>query len=578
MNDPVLLQSAHTYLSVEHNDMSSLNDIIVDGAKLSSRDEAVALVTADGQVAMMNARFSQEGGFLDKEGHVVEAFRSRLDELLAGRSRVRCALEGVAGEMIYDLMALPCRRKEDNGWLVIASDITVDVSLRNALIESRARYMDLVSLAADYAWETDAQGKFTTITPTGFAGLPIDQLIGSDPDALCDPSMMLPAVSPFRAPVAMRTVEFWVRTTKGASVCFEVSAVPLYDEKDHWCGARGVCQDVTEDRRDQRFLAESRTRERLLARITGLFRTGETPDDMLRLGAAACAQGMAAAGCQIFSMYLPLGLSVPRMLLVSSYGQVPPADRLDLVLEELYDDSQEMLRSIIWDEGNLLIAPIIYSGHTIGALSLWRLPGESEWLDQDLRLLDAVCGQVAVLIEQRTHYHQLLDASRTDPLTALLNRRAFDEEVGRRFRRLHYNAQPAALVYADLDNFKAVNDIHGHKRGDEVLAFLADILRSNTRPTDLVARLGGDEFAVWLENTNEAVAIARVRLFLTAAQALKSYSGSPQLPLTLSAGIAVFDPSSKETLESFIHRADMAMYEVKRKGKGTFAVAPGRIP
>jgi diguanylate cyclase (GGDEF)-like protein len=137
------------------------------------------------------------------------------------------------------------------------------------------------------------------------------------------------------------------------------------------------------------------------------------------------------------------------------------------------------------------------------------------------------------------------------------------------------NPSTATLVYCDLDNFKLVNDVHGHAKGDEALRHVADILRNNSRSTDLVARLGGDEFAVWLDNAGEQAAAGRAQVFLTAARSLRVYSGSPSKPLTLSIGMAVYDSASRETINDFMSRADQAMYSVKRDGKGHYAMAPG---
>jgi diguanylate cyclase (GGDEF)-like protein len=132
----------------------------------------------------------------------------------------------------------------------------------------------------------------------------------------------------------------------------------------------------------------------------------------------------------------------------------------------------------------------------------------------------------------------------------------------------------ATLVFCDLDNFKLVNDVHGHAKGDEALRHVADILRNNSRSTDLVARLGGDEFAVWLDNAGEQTAVGRAQVFLTAAHSLRAYSGSHSRPLTLSIGMAVYDSASRENINDFLSRADAAMYSVKREGKGHYAMAP----
>jgi diguanylate cyclase (GGDEF)-like protein len=132
----------------------------------------------------------------------------------------------------------------------------------------------------------------------------------------------------------------------------------------------------------------------------------------------------------------------------------------------------------------------------------------------------------------------------------------------------------SALLFADLDNFKMVNDVHGHQRGDEVLIMLAELLDRSVREADVTARFGSDEFAVWLDEISGADAIAKASLMIAANQSLEAHSGSPDYPVRLSIGIAAFDPASGETLEALLARADAAMYEAKHGGKGTYALAP----
>ncbi len=89
-------------------------------------------------------------------------------------------------------------------------------------------------------------------------------------------------------------------------------------------------------------------------------------------------------------------------------------------------------------------------------------------------------------------------------MTGLLNRRAFyEEELPRRISRLERSGQTSAMFYVDMDNFKRVNDVHGHQAGDDAILYLRDMMLNFSRPGDLVARLGGDEFAMWLDGIDE---------------------------------------------------------------------------
>ena len=89
--------------------------------------------------------------------------------------------------------------------------------------------------------------------------------------------------------------------------------------------------------------------------------------------------------------------------------------------------------------------------------------------------------------------------------------------------------------------------MRGHATGDEALRHVCDILRGNTRGTDILARIGGDEFVIWLENVNEDQAVNRAKTFLAAAATLLAYSGGDDQPLRMSIGVACHDPQTGES-------------------------------
>lgn len=148
---------------------------------------------------------------------------------------------------------------------------------------------------------------------------------------------------------------------------------------------------------------------------------------------------------------------------------------------------------------------------------------------------------------------------RADEMTGRLNRRAFLADLADRTARAAGGGSGGALFYVDLDNFKAVNDVHGHQRGDEALIALSDLLVLKSRPGDLVARLGGDEFAMWLDRTDEKAAVKRAKDLLDASQGLRIFSGSPDKLLGISVGVAVLEGGSDEQVGELTARADSAM-------------------
>lgn len=119
-----------------------------------------------------------------------------------------------------------------------------------------------------------------------------------------------------------------------------------------------------------------------------------------------------------------------------------------------------------------------------------------------------------------------------------------------------------------------MNDVYGHRRGDEALVAWAEALTRHTRANDVVGRLGGDEFALWLDEIGTSDAASKAAALIEAGAFLAGYSGDPERPVGLSVGVAAFDPAGGEDLESLLARADTAMYEAKHLGGSGFFVAP----
>jgi diguanylate cyclase (GGDEF)-like protein len=158
----------------------------------------------------------------------------------------------------------------------------------------------------------------------------------------------------------------------------------------------------------------------------------------------------------------------------------------------------------------------------------------------------------------------LAEAASSDPLTGLLNRRGFREHAGKEMARARRYDVPLAIVVADLDHFKALNDTFGHRSGDDALSAFAALCRANTRPFDLIARMGGEEFAFLLPNTAEAeAAITADRVRRAMHAQLASPDGNP---VTASFGVAAH-PDHGADLETLLANADRALYVAKSRGR-----------
>ena len=149
-----------------------------------------------------------------------------------------------------------------------------------------------------------------------------------------------------------------------------------------------------------------------------------------------------------------------------------------------------------------------------------------------------------------------------DQLTNVLNARAFSERLGQELDRNRRYPRPLALLYMDLDNFKVINDTHGHQTGDAVLRLVADAMRSSVRHADVVGRLGGDEFAVLMPETDAPLADAAAKRLVAGLRNV--FKGTPNV--TASIGVVSCAATDAST-DDLLRRADQAMYDAKKMGK-----------
>ena len=246
----------------------------------------------------------------------------------------------------------------------------------------------------------------------------------------------------------------------------------------------------------------------------------------------------------------------------------------DIALSTLQGDSTEPLVAMAPDGRKLLVCITQTRFAEQTGLALWRIPGGRDWDAEERVLVSSATGIIRVILDHDSIQREMARQARTDPLTGLLNRRAFTDELTRRLDRLDREGLPGTLMFVDLDHFKQLNDKLGHDAGDTALCATAALLRDAVRPADLVARLGGDEFAVWLDGADDLAAAERAEhLRIAGPRALASLTAGIDVQLTLSIGIATRWPSRGEDIEMVLHRADQAMYEVKRNGRGHWRVA-----
>lgn len=472
------------------------------------------------------------------------------------------------GTATLELTALPTTK---NQVMILPRDVSMDRNLREALIDSRQRYRDIVEVSSAFAWETDANGKFIFVSPRGALGYRADDIVGRAPGSFLLDTADQDSEHVFRSQKAVRDVPIWFRRSNGRDACLSVSSTPVYSRDGTWVGTRGLAHDITEQRRRESEVATARNRDRLMTYIVRSMRDEINPLKVLKGASEASTRALACSHCIIFKR----NDETDALELAAGNDDEQANDVAQQALDRLQTTAETFEAQI--GQHRVLALRCHYHQRNNGAVVFVFDADHPAPTDGERAIMSEVSDQVGIAIEQAIQHERILTLSRTDGMTGLLNRRAFFEELKRRHSRLRRENAPAALMYVDMDNFKLVNDIHGHQAGDDAILALTQVLQENVRPADLVARLGGDEFVLWLEGADISAASGRAKTLMKESAVLGKYSGDADHPLGISVGIAVHEPDSQETLEQLVQRADQTMYQVKKLGKGRFgiAAAPG---
>jgi diguanylate cyclase (GGDEF)-like protein len=222
------------------------------------------------------------------------------------------------------------------------------------------------------------------------------------------------------------------------------------------------------------------------------------------------------------------------------------------------------------------------SGHELPTIPHIQGFYEANMLSRTMRNLVESEEQYRSALQQMNEHLESKVAQRTaelqalllrDVLTGLPNRRALLEALPEAMGRASRGGHPAALLFIDMDGFKAVNDNHGHEEGDELLRQFGARLAESIRMTDMVARLAGDEFVVVLEMLTSRTDAEETAWKLLDRVREPYALSTTDVTVGASIGVAVFAPGDKPDLDAWLARADHAMYAAKRGGKNAVALA-----
>jgi diguanylate cyclase (GGDEF)-like protein len=217
-----------------------------------------------------------------------------------------------------------------------------------------------------------------------------------------------------------------------------------------------------------------------------------------------------------------------------------------------------------------MTAALVVDNHELGSISFTR---GTAFNARDERRIEHCLASLVLPLRNALLYHDAVQASLTDALTGVHNRKFLETTLRREIALSHRHGTPLSLLLLDIDDFKPINDEHGHQAGDDVLRRIAGALTECVRKTDVLARFGGDEFAILLSNTRLAGAIAAARHVLGRVTQTPCAVGHTILRVSPSIGVAAL--RKRDGHARLFERADAALYAAKHAGGGCVALASG---
>ncbi|MDT8403556.1 sensor domain-containing diguanylate cyclase [Sulfuriflexus sp.] len=223
---------------------------------------------------------------------------------------------------------------------------------------------------------------------------------------------------------------------------------------------------------------------------------------------------------------------------------------------------------------SVALLPLVRQGRLIGCLNLGSRDSRRFVNGSGTDLLERLTAIISICLENTLNVERLKHTGLTDALTAINNRRFFDQRICEEIERARRHRQALACLFIDIDYFKKINDSHGHQSGDKVLRNTAALLNEQMRRSDILARYGGEEFAILLCNTDmEAAEEIAERLRLTIYATPLTGVNHEEIPITVSIGVASLIPQQdpamdiEQQADQLVARADKALYEAKKAGR-----------
>jgi len=217
------------------------------------------------------------------------------------------------------------------------------------------------------------------------------------------------------------------------------------------------------------------------------------------------------------------------------------------------------------DEKSIIFLPLVCFSKVYGVLKVYSQ--KEDYFDMDdFRILEIIATTTAISIENISLFKTTQELALKDPLTGIYTRRAFEDKMDEEILVSARTKKPFSLAIIDIDHFKKINDTYGHQVGDEILKYMANMIKSSMREFDFIARYGGEEFALIMPQTDKKTALQVLREL---TNLIKNYSPVVDeniIKITVSIGVSEF-PLEALSKSQIIRVADERLYKAKNEGR-----------
>jgi diguanylate cyclase (GGDEF)-like protein len=498
----------------------------------------------DGAVADRNLEASQildPLGGLDS-GIAALAGRVRTDRV-PQMAQISLPADLNGGARALDVTAIP----HEGGVLVLARDASAGMRNVQMLKASRTMFREIALCAGGFAFETSAKGLFTWVGQGAPLGHRQEDLIGRPAKELlagtCD-------LDPFSTRDELSSALIWLNSAGRGPRAMRMSVRPVFDRAGQWGGVRGHAHDVTEELRALR-------RDRVAAAIVEAGLEQPNPHDAQSAVASAVADACGVEAAWIINK----GGQVP----CAGSGAAPACEMTREIAARVMSENAEA--PILFSAGawsGLAIA-LRSRRAAVGALVIARPTAEGLVDHEAAGLLREIAPMVALVTVQTQSAVRAETVARRDPLTQLLTKAAFLDDVRRAQGTASVQAQTPLLLVIACAQFKAIADGLGAAACDELLLEISRMLKDVAGADGLVSRLGPCEFAIWISH---AATDIEDRVTGQISHGFRNASRRMSMALSVSPDVAALRPDAGETLDAMLARAGQTLAATRKGPRG----------